>query len=226
MNINRGFYFIKKIILLIVVFCVSAMNAYAYNALSGVDVKQSANDIYNITLKTDSSVRVKKYIEEKDNLTLLLNSTIPADSLDIVYDNASDLKNVIVQKKNDHNTLIVFQGKNIENANIFIKELSSGQTKSLESVSGIENVKKNTSVIVGILLLLFMSFSNKRSGSRKNTNNSMKHTTIRTKQPTNKRFVPSINYKINTSKLNMTVPKDFVISASQNYQEDRIRKAG
>ena len=59
-------------------------------------------------------------------MTLLLKETLPTDSVEIVYDNAADLQNVIVQKKNNGDTAVLLQCKNIQNAKIYTKDLSTG----------------------------------------------------------------------------------------------------
>lgn len=221
---------IIKLFLVVCVFLFSNLNALAFNALSGVDVKQINNDVYNITLKVDNSVKIKKVTDSKGNLTLILSSIIPADSIEIVYDNTSDLKNVIVQKKNDQNTIILFQGKNIENAKIYTKELSTGLLKSLDANPGalnnylyIANKKYFSFAILGFISLFFIMLSLRPKSKRYNP---QAQNTIRTKVNSKNRYIPSINYKINNTKGNMSVPKDFVISKIRTYQEQKIRKAG
>ncbi len=234
MNIRIEYGIIKKFLLLFFIFVFSALNVQAQNALSSVSVSQTAGNSYNITLKTDGSVRIKKYAESENNLLLVLNSVVPADSVEIVYDNASGLENVIVQKKNDNNTTILFQGKNVENSKIFVKELSTGLLKPFDSNTlsdylYIENIKYFSyafSVIVVLFLMMILFrpgykiYRSKQKVSKKTIQNSQ---TLRTKQYTAKRYIPSINYKVSVQKRNMTIPKDFVIS---NHMEEKIRKAG
>ena len=219
---------LKRLFLVICVFFFSALNAQAYNVLSGVYVKQSDNNSYNITLKVNNSVKIKKVPEAQDNLTIVLDSVVPTDSVDVVYDNASDLKNVMVQKKNADKTVIVFQGKNIENAKIYTKELSTGVVKpfdenSLKNYLYVANVKYLTIGIIGSVFLFFLLISLRPKSKRYSVSSTQ---TLRNKINSNNRYIPSINYKINSVKSNATVPKEFVISKINTYQEQRIRKAG
>ena len=236
MRIKLSFNIIKFILLFVCMFFFSSMNVQAQNALSGINVIQN-NDSYNIILKTDNSVKINKYIDEKGSLTLFLSSVLPADSIEIEYDNASDLKNVIVQKKNANNMTILFQGKNIENAKIFLKDLSTGQIKPIdsESVSNyfyIAHIKYLSIGIFGLVFLfvimLFLRPQSKKYRTVYKSKEKIKQSqiTLRGKQSVNKRYVPSINYKVRVTNPNMTVPKDFVISAYQNYNDEQVRKVG
>ena len=63
MNIRIEYGIIKKFLLLFFIFVFSALNVQAQNALSSVSVSQTAGNSYNITLKTDGSVRIKKYAD-------------------------------------------------------------------------------------------------------------------------------------------------------------------
>lgn len=237
MRIKTLVSMVKNFILFFCIFGLFTASAYAHNSLSGINVLQK-NGGYDIVLKADSSVKINKYTDEKDSLTLFLSSVIPADSVEIDYDNASGVRNVIVQKKNDKNTTILFQGKNIEAANIYIKDLASGQIKSLDSDSFstalyIGNLKYFLFALSGVfvmffLMLLFRPKSKKYTSPSYEVKNRIKtnQTTIRSKQYNVGRVVPSINYKINYSKSNMTIPKDFVISEYQNYTEEKVRKVG
>lgn len=238
MSTRIKYSLISKLILFLCIFCFSALNAFAANSLSGVDVKQTGSDSYKIILKTDNSVKLNKISEGKDNLVLVLNSTIPADSVEIVYDNASDLKNVMIQKKNSDNTMILLQGKNIENAEIYTKEITTGLLKqintpenSLENYLYISNAKHLKYILFAIIGLFFLMLCF-RPKSKKyisaNQHNNKKQITvnsIKNKISTDKRYIPSINYRINNVQSNMSVPKEFVISNINKYEE-KIRKAG
>lgn len=238
MEIRLELNIIKKFILLICVFLLSALNAQAHNALLNVSVEQTAGDSYNITLRTENSVKIKKSSDSKDNLIIFLNSIVPSDSIDIEYDNASDIENVIVQKKNADNTVILFKGKNIEKAKIYIKELSTGQMKSFDSnymnsYFYVGNVKYFLSAVTGIIFLFFLMLSlrpdSKKYNSKAKVQNKIKNNSVslRSQSYPKKRFVPSINYKIKPVKSkNITIPKDFVISSVQRYEEEQERKVG
>lgn len=233
--------FINKFLLFICIFFFSALNAFASNALSGVDVKQIDDGSYNVILKIDNSVNIKKNTDTKDNLSLILDSAVPADSVEIVYDNTSDIKNVMVQKKNSDNTMILIQGKNIENAKIFTKDISTGivnpldnKLNSLNNYLYIANVKYLSFCFIGIIFMFVLMISlrpkrTKYSYNVKKQYKTIKQTTINNmnkKTNSSKRYVPSINYRINNVRYNnMSVPKDFEVN-TEVFEEEKIRKAG
>lgn len=245
MSTRVRFGLLNKLYLFIcVLLCSTVMSFAADNSLSGIDVKQIGDANYNIMLKLDNAVNVQKVSNEKDNLTIILNDTIPSDSVEIQYDNAADLDNVIVQKKNNENTIILLQGRNIENANIYTKELSTGITKqnnlkdnSINSVLFVVDKKIVSFSVIGVMMFFFLMLSlrpkNRRYSSAsvnvKNQKNVKKDTinTLRNKNNTQSRNIPSINYRVNGSaRVAMSVPKDFVINNYKTQETEQIRKAG
>ena len=135
--------------------------------------------------------------------------------------------------------MILLQGKNIDNAKIYTKELSTGILKQFDSNASslnkylyIANKKYILFGLVGIILLFFLMISSRPDLKRnvnKKSNKQKKQTeyvTIRNKTVSQKRYVPSIHYRINNVKTNMTLPKDFVISNLSQYEEEKIRKVG
>ena len=238
-NLNFISKFIFTAMVITVLTCFSA--AFA-NTISTIEVNQTDTNNYNIIVKLDNKSTIQKISTGKDNLTFIVKSALPSESVDIVYDNTSDIKNIIVQKKNAENTQISMQGRNIENAKIYTKELSTGITKEVNSnpLSGIFVItdKKVFSVSLLVIFLLFASmfrskpkkqYSEKeivqrsiRKYNKKQTINSMKR-----RKRAASHSVPSINYSINgsfsASNANMTAPKDFIIN---QYQEQQKRKVG
>ena len=239
MRTRVKYSFINGFLLSVCIILFSALNAFAANSLLGVDVKQDGNDNYKIILKVNNAVNIKQFSESADNLTLVLTSAVPSDSVEILYDNASDLKNVIVQKKNSDNTMILLQGKNIDKAKIYTKELSTGILKQFDSNANslnkylyIANAKYLLFGLAGIILLFFLMISSRpdlKGNVNKKSNKQKKQTeyvTIRNKIVNQRRYIPSIHYRINNVKTNMTIPKDFVISTLSQYEEEKIRKVG
>ena len=233
---------VSKVLFLAGAFVISSVGAFAAsNSISGIDVKQVENGEYSIMLKLDKMANVKKYSEEMDTLNIVINSALPVEDMEITYDNAADLRNVIVQKKNADNTVISLQGKNIQNAKIYTKELSTNLIKENNSFNGYFNIAENKTVILGslVLVLLFMLNSSKKSKKQnsstaqvatvKKARRSKKQTinTINKKNKVVAQNIPSINYRINGSfasaQQNMSVPREFVIN---QYQKEQMRKVG
>ena len=239
MNTRVRFSLVNKLLIVLSLFCFTAMSSFAAeNSLSGIDVKQIDNT-YNVTLKMDKAVNIKKILKSDENLTLVLNSTLPAESVDIIYDNAADLENVIVQKKDDGNTLILIQGKNIKNTNIATKELSTGTIKQNNNNGNITtsnfyiaDYKLVSYSIIGFVMFLALMLmrkpkSKKTSQQTQSTNRKqIKATTLRTKVLAQDRVVPSINYEIKSNSSKVSIPKDFVVNSKYYQEEEQIRKVG
>lgn len=245
MSIKFKLNLLNKLFLFMFVFLLSsAVSFAAVNSLSGIDVKQIGTSDYNVILKLDKGANINKVSVEEGTLTLVLNSAIPSDSVEIVYDNAVDLENVIVQKKNNESTVILLQGKNIENARIFTKDLSTGITKENNPKSNalinyfFTADKKITGLSVVAMLIIFglmlsLRPKNKRYSSsqvsmkKSGTVKKVTLNTLRNKNAVQSGKIPSINYNVNGSaKSLMSVPKDFVINNYQVSDDEQIRKAG
>ncbi len=226
MSTRVKFSFIFKLTVMAVLLICSVLKSFAsVNALSGI----------NITQLNDKYVNVSKILENDNNLTLILNSTIPADSVDIIYDNTSGIDNVIVQKKNNDNTVISIEGNNLSNASIITKDLSTGLVQkndsSLNMFSSnfyIADFKLILYCVLGFALLFFMLLLNRPANKKyisANNQDFSQSATLRNKINSKSRYIPSINYNI--SKSNMSVPKELRISQIPSYQNDeQIRKAG
>ena len=245
MRTRVKFNLLNKLFLFAFAFvCSFAVSFAADSSLTGIDVKQVGDADYNILLKLDNAANIQRISNDSDNLTIVLNSTIPSDSVEILYDNTANLDNVIVQKKNNENTVILLQGKNIENAKIYTKELSTGLTKennakenSLNNYLFIADKKLASFSLLGLIaffgLMLSLRPRNKRYSSApvnvRNSKSAKKVTvnTLRNKNINQSRNIPSINYRVNGSaKVAMSVPKDFVINNYNAKEVEQIRKAG
>lgn len=247
MRTGKEYSIINRCFAFVFIFAFAALNSFsAENSLSGVDIKQSANSGYQIFLKLDKKAQIKKIIENDDNLTLVVNSTLPSESMEIVYDSEDNFSNVIVQKKNDDNTLISLQGQNIANAEIYTKELSTGIVKQLDEKEGflnglffIADKKILSCSILGMFFFFLMMLASRPKNKRYSSQNvnkivkskKMVVDTLRNKNLVQSRNIPSINYKVNGSfnsvNMHVSTPKDFVINnANQPVEIEEIRKAG
>lgn len=232
---------VSKVLFLTGAIVISSVGAFAAtNSISGVDVKQIENGEYSVILKMDRNANIKKISDNMDTLDIVINSALPVEDMEIVYDNAADLKNVIVQKKNANNTVISLQGKNVENAKIYTKELSTNAIKEVKTFA-LFNFADNKSIIFALIgLLMFMMLKSSKKSKKQNSIvaqevsskriRKSKKQTINTINKRNKvaaQNIPSINYRINgsfaASQQNMSIPKDFVIN---QYQKEQMRKVG
>lgn len=209
--------YIKKIVFCLCLFLYSALTSFAANhSLMGIDVEQTSDKNYNVILKSDSNVKVKKSVSSPDNLMLVLQSTKPSDVVEIVYDNTSNVNNVMVQKKNKDNTIVLLEGKNISNADIFIKNISNGIIHPANKdmlFSGING--KMFLFSLSALLVWFLAIMSIKPKHKK--------AVIKNSNVIYKRKSPSIAYN-RTAGNYISAPKDFIIN---RYMEDeKIRKAG
>jgi hypothetical protein len=228
---------IIKTMIIALVSAFSFTSALAANiSLSGIDVDQNPENEYSVFVKTDKKANIQVKTNENNKLVILLNSTTPADSLDIIYDDAPDMTNVIVQKKNKNNTLILLEGKNISNAQIYNNDLSTGLIKPVYS-DGFSNNKILSTAGIGIgfllLMMLILKPRNRKYTVSENNNTKRQRKTSRVNTLRNKNLVqstniPSISYNVNGSfnsvQKYMTTPAD--LSVNEQYEEEEIRKAG
>lgn len=247
MNTGRKINILNKCLAFVFVFlCVSLCAFSVENSLSEVGIKQTENSNYQVFLKLDKKAQIKKIVDGSDNLTLIVSSTLPSESMEIIYDSEDSLANIIVQKRNDNNTLISLQGQNMANAEIITKEISTGSTKKLDSneniLSGLFYIADKKILgfsLVGVLFLFFMMLASKPKRKRSVSSNTSKTAntvqtsanTLRNKNLIQSRNVPSINYKVNGSfgsaNAHTTMPRDFVVNnQKQTIREQQIRKAG
>ena len=247
MNIGREFNILNKCIAFVCVFLCASLSSFAIeNSLSEVGLRQSVDNGYQVILKLDKKAQIKKIVDGTDNLTLVVNSTLPSESMEIIYDSEDSLANIIVQKRNDNNTLISLQGENIANAEILTKEISTGAVKKLDKNENtlnnlffIADKKILGSSLIGILFLFLMMLVTKPR-NRKSTSLTVDKTshlnktyanTLRNKNLVQSQNIPSINYKVNGSfssaNSHSTMPKDLVVNGKKNtIREQQIRKAG
>ncbi len=240
---KMGKVIISKCIFFMFIFLLSSINSFAVeNSLSGIDVTQLNG--YKVLLKLDKKAQVNKSVDKEGNLILILNQTLPSDSLEIVYDNIDGLNNIIVQKKGTDNTLIHLQGKNIKNAQVYTKELSTGYVKALNSNNSLFNnlffitdkkifVYSVTGMIILFILLLAFRPKEKRyivnNTDKIISNKRIYANTLRNKNLIQSKNIPSIGYSVNGSFKSansyMSLPEHYT-SGNNIYTNDKARKVG
>lgn len=219
--------FIKSVKLLISVFAFMFMTVSAYaGTLSEIEITQDENGKYNVVLAVDSQTKIVKENSAKGSLSLLLKGTYLDDNLNVSYENSTDLQNVVVQKKNKDSSVVILEGKNIENAKILSKDINNGT---------ISEVKLNNSyllygilAVLGYIMLLAvrntMILRKKRKKVSQDPNELIKKkiqevNTLRKKNKQQSKNIPSINYNLNNSRT--TIPEGFVINNYKNSQANR-----
>lgn len=228
---------INKLLVLPAILILTSMPVFAdSNTFGGLEISQNPDGIYNILLKTENSSYVKAIRTTANKLTLLVKSTLPADSVEISYNNAPELNNVIVQKRDTDKTLIVLEGNSVQNATVNELILSDGTIKENAEETGLLNgyspfndKKLLSSTLLSLLMaaMLFVTLKPKQSAKNKAVDsaeelrNAIKNAnTLRKKNKLQSKNIPSINYKVNGY---VSVPQGFVIN---EYKKERIKKAG
>lgn len=212
---------LKKFILCFSVLFLFVQSVQAANtSLVGIDVKKNSKDGYNVILKLAGEANIKKMSPNNNSVTLYLASVLPSNSTEIIYDNNSNVNNVIVQKKNGDSTVIIIEGKNVSNAEIFTKNISTGILTPLTDETLFLGVNKKVFTFSIVIMLFWfvcmLCFRKKRKNiSMLKTNNIKSNIDIYSKN------IPSIAY--NKTKNYSSIPKDFVIN---RYMSEKIRKAG
>jgi len=102
--------------------CFSNVNA-AENVpvLSGLQINPTENGSYQIILKADKDIPVKKYVTADNTVVLDIKGVKASDSINTVYNNASDVDHVVFQPVKDNHIKVFVQGKNISDSNIKVE---------------------------------------------------------------------------------------------------------
>ena len=139
--------------------------------------------------------------------------------------------------------MISFEGDNIQNAQIFIKELATGKITPIDTKNNLLNSilfiadKKSLCVSLSAVLFLFLMMLISRPKAKRYTPEKLGNTTkgrkqksvntLRNKNLAQSMNIPSINSGINGSfnsaKLYMTIPSEFIVN--NNFDKEKIRKA-
>lgn len=236
--IRNYFNTVKLTLVSVFLIMFSTVSANAdVNTVDGIEISQNHDGSYNVLLKTEKSSSVKAIRNTDNKLILVLKSTLPGESVEISYNNAPELNNVIVQKKNADNTVIVLEGNSIQNASVNELRLSDGMLNhnigntGIFANSALVNDKKLMSsslLSLFMAIMLFVSLKQKKNKvdeakeSAEKLKNAIKNAnTLRKKNKLQSKNIPSINYNVRSY---ATAPKGFVINKYQRDEE--IRKVG
>lgn len=131
----------------------TTVQAYNGAILKGIKIDQLNNQDYRVVIKTNKDVPIKKYITAANKVVLDLNDIRPAQFLNTVYSDSSQVDHVIVQPVSDDKLRIFLQGVNIASSKIildtrdetfeFLQESTQIQAIKPENVSLNKNNKSN-----------------------------------------------------------------------------------
>ncbi len=116
--------FLKKISGLALFLAISTtMGAYA-NTLSEVQINADTQG-YNIVLKSESPAQMKKVVNSPDKMSIELKDVQPAEDLNTVYNNVSNIDNVTIQPIAKQDLKITLKGKGISSSKIYFEEIKT-----------------------------------------------------------------------------------------------------
>lgn len=101
-----------------------AMPAYAYNqaVLTGIEINSLNNNSYQINLKTDKTVPVEKEISNDNKIILDVKNVKLANFVNTVYNNATQIDNVIIHPGSNNEVRIFISGTNVASSMIHLKK--------------------------------------------------------------------------------------------------------
>ena len=98
----------------------------AQNMLSEIQINPDGNS-YQILLKTEKPVPIKKVVESDSKIYIELQSVEPTASVSTVYNNVPNIKNVVVEPSSKGSVRILVQGKNADKAKVGFESLKEVQ---------------------------------------------------------------------------------------------------
>ena len=112
----------KRLVLIlsfILIFLAGSVNAAVDNYLNEV-ILEGTEDGYNIVLRSDFPIKVKKYIPNSNQLVLTMKGSVSTDHINTIYKNTNAADNIIVENTSKDGLKIYINAKNITNANIIL----------------------------------------------------------------------------------------------------------
>ena len=89
----------------------------AQNVLSEIKISPDGNS-YQVLLKTEKPVPIKKVIETNNKIYIELQNVEPLASVSTIYNNVPNINNVVVEPMSKNSVKILVQGKNVNDAKV------------------------------------------------------------------------------------------------------------
>lgn len=89
----------------------------AQNVLSEIKISPEGNS-YQVLLKTEKPVPIKKVIETNNKIYIELQNVEPLASVSTIYNNVPNINNVVVEPMSKNSVKILVQGKNVNDAKV------------------------------------------------------------------------------------------------------------
>ncbi len=88
--------FLKSLLVVLVV-SLTTSTVFAENVIESVEISQHSTG-YNLKIRTTEMAQIKKRVENKNSAYFELKNVVPADDIDTIYNDVSDLDGVIIQQ--------------------------------------------------------------------------------------------------------------------------------
>ncbi len=125
--------FLKSLLVVAVISLTTSTVFAVENVIESVEISQH-NTGYNLKIRTTEATQVKKRVENKNSAYFELKNVVPADDIDTIYNDVSDLDGVIIQQ--------------IDKSKIRIYVNGLGAAKTKATIEAPANIIKDTKEII------------------------------------------------------------------------------
>lgn len=125
--------FLKSLIAVLAISLTTSVAFAAENVIESVEISQH-NTGYNLKIRTTEATQIKKRVENKNSAYFELKNVVPADDIDTIYNDVSDLDGVIIQQ--------------IDKSKIRIYVNGLGAAKTKATIEAPANIVKDTKEII------------------------------------------------------------------------------
>jgi hypothetical protein len=215
----------KKIFFTIItILLMTAGSSFAAdNFLNSVILEGSANNNYNVILRTDAIAAAKRTVESSDKIVLNIKGLTASDDISTMYRNTSSANGIIVENIGNNEVKIQIQAKNISKANIMF---DSPATAPIVVSDGISHKAIGWTIFaLFILCLLFVKAKTLKVDSKEKiraaVQKNIRDREIAMYKNYRKEFLvkPSIDYKVTNPRIQQAIRRADTIRHLQRYSK-------
>ncbi len=122
-----------KSLLVVCAISLTTTAVFAENVIESVEISQHSTG-YNLKIRTTEATQIKKRVENKNSAYFELRNVVPADDIDTIYNDVSDLDSVVIQQ--------------IDKSKIRIYVNGLGAAKTRATIEAPANIIKDTKEII------------------------------------------------------------------------------
>lgn len=126
-------------------FLAQSASAFSGALLKGVEIDSAGNRGYQVTIKTDKDVPIKKYITAANQVVLDLQNIRPAQYVSTVYNGATEVDSVVIQPAFGNKMRIFLKGFNMASSKVLLD--SRDEAISFLNRQPLTVIKENKPVI-------------------------------------------------------------------------------